>query len=79
MAEIRSLLYLIAFEAWQSNSEVAREAFNFQSFLTRCVRESQLQESEETRQVIQGAPLDRHTWLEPEMRRRLTILLFCFA
>ncbi|CAG8893443.1 unnamed protein product [Penicillium egyptiacum] len=73
MRETRCALYLIAFATWQSEPEIVREAFNLQSFLARCVRECQLDETQESLQ--QG--LDWHSWVEKESDRR--VKLFSFA
>ena len=74
MSEARCALYLIAFATWQSKPEIVREAFNLQSFLARCVRESGLEESQET---LRAAPLDWHTWVEQETNRRIKLNYLC--
>lgn len=71
--EARCAVYLIAFATWQGEPDIIREALNLQSFLARCVRECQL---DETQQSIQQG-LDWHSWVEQELDRR--VKLFSFA
>lgn len=74
MREARCALYLVAFGTWQREPEIEREAFNLQSFLARCIRESRLEEGEE---IAQHNTTDWHGWVEQESHRR--IKLFSFA
>lgn len=71
MREARCALYLIAFATWQSETDIVREAFNLQSFLARCVRESQ-SESQEN----QEDSLDWKTWVQRESDRRVKSFAF---
>ncbi|KAJ5941938.1 hypothetical protein N7516_002106 [Penicillium verrucosum] len=73
MREARCALYLIAFATWQSEPDIIRDAFNLQSFLARCVRECQLNETEESLQP----GLEWYSWVQQESDRR--VKLFSFA
>lgn len=73
MREARCALYLIAFATWQSEPDIIRDAFNLQSFLARCVRECQLDETEESLQP----GLEWYSWVQQESDRR--VKLFSFA
>ncbi|GFG26590.1 hypothetical protein IFM61606_06579 [Aspergillus udagawae] len=74
MCEARCAFLLISFAAWQREETIAREAFNLQSFLARCVRECQLEENEQSSDAIAGA---WHSWIQQETDRR--VKLFSFA
>ncbi|KAJ5554591.1 hypothetical protein N7513_004550 [Penicillium frequentans] len=69
--EARCALYLIAFATWQSETDIVREAFNLQSFLARCVRESQSENWED-----QEDGLDWKTWVQRESDRRIKSFSF---
>ncbi|KAJ5293775.1 hypothetical protein N7508_008596 [Penicillium antarcticum] len=73
MLQARCAFYLIAFATWQREPDVVREAFNLQSFLARCVRECQLEESVQYSQE----DTDWHSWVQQESDRR--VKLFSFA
>lgn len=75
MREARCAFLLISFATWQGTEIVAREAFNFQSFLARCVRECQLLDA--TQSVNNDDTWDWHSWIREETNRR--IKLFSFA
>jgi hypothetical protein len=74
MCEARCAFLLISFAAWQREETIAREAFNLQSFLARCVRECQLEENEQSSDAIAGT---WHSWIQQETDRR--VKLFSFA
>jgi hypothetical protein len=73
MRQARCAFFLIAFATWQSEETVVQEAFNLQSYLARCVRECQLEETPDTLVHIS----DWHEWVRQETDRRLK--LFSFA
>ncbi|KAL3485008.1 hypothetical protein BJX62DRAFT_243399 [Aspergillus germanicus] len=72
MDEARCAFLLIAFAAWQCDKKIAREAFDLQSFLARCIRECGLEESE------QPSPSDWHSWIQEETDRRIRLFSFAF-
>ncbi|KAF4220016.1 hypothetical protein CNMCM8980_003305 [Aspergillus fumigatiaffinis] len=74
MRDARCAFLLIAFAAWQQNEDIAREAFDLQSFLARCVRECQL---EEASQSLNVDATDWRAWIQQETDRR--VKLFSFA
>lgn len=69
--EARCALYLMAFATWQSETDIVREAFNLQSFLARCVRESHSENWED-----QEDGLDWRTWVQRESDRRIKSFSF---
>ncbi|KAJ6121150.1 hypothetical protein N7523_005430 [Penicillium sp. IBT 18751x] len=69
--DARCAFLLIAFATWQSKDGLAQEAFNLQSFLARCVRECQLEETE------RSDTTDWQSWIQEETGRR--VKLFSFA
>ncbi|KAJ6083057.1 hypothetical protein N7467_007192 [Penicillium canescens] len=73
MLQTRCAFYLIAFATWQREPDIVREAFNLQSFVARCVRECQLEESTQTLQE----DTNWHSWVQEESDRR--VKLFSFA
>ncbi|BCR87685.1 uncharacterized protein ACHE_40249A [Aspergillus chevalieri] len=75
MREARCALYLIFFATWHREPDIVREAFNLQSFLARCVRESRLYEDDE---ALQNATTDWHVWVEQESQRRIKLFSFAF-
>lgn len=75
MCEARCVLYLIFFATWHHEPDIVREAFNFQSLLARCVRESCLDEDEE---ALQNVTTDWHAWVEQESHRRIKLFSFVF-
>lgn len=52
-----------------------REAYNLQTFLARCVRESHIYEDEE---ALRNAAADWHAWVEQESHRRIKLFSFAF-
>jgi hypothetical protein len=72
MNEAHCAFLLIAFAAWQCDENIAREAFDLQSFLARCIRECGLEESE------QPDPADWHSWIQEETDRRVKLFSFAF-
>ncbi|KAE8152875.1 hypothetical protein BDV25DRAFT_169864 [Aspergillus avenaceus] len=75
MREARCAFLLVAFATWQCEENIKREAFNFQSFLARCVRECQLEETEESLDANAG---DWHLWIQQETNRRIKLFSFAF-
>jgi hypothetical protein len=75
MSEARCAFLLIAFAAWQCDETIAREAFNLQSFLARCVRECGLEEAE---QPLNANTADWHFWIQEETDRRVKLFSFAF-
>lgn len=75
MREARCALYLIFFATWHREPDIVREAFNLQSFLARCVRESRLYEDEE---ALRNVATDWHAWVEQESHRRIKLFSFAF-
>lgn len=75
MREARCALYLIVFAMWQTEPEIVREAFNLQSFLATCVRESRLEENQES---LQTNTRDWHGWVRQESYRRIKLFSFAF-
>ena len=71
MRDARCAFLLITFATWQTRDDLAREAFNLQSFLARCVRECKLEETE------QSDPTNWRLWVQEETGRR--VKLFSFA
>ncbi|KAF7158941.1 hypothetical protein CNMCM5623_004120 [Aspergillus felis] len=74
MRDARCAFLLIAFATWQKEEDIAREAFDLQSFLARCVRECQL---EEAAQPLNADATDWRAWIQQETDRR--VKLFSFA
>ncbi|GIJ83172.1 hypothetical protein Asppvi_001691 [Aspergillus pseudoviridinutans] len=74
MRDARCAFLLIAFATWQKKEDIAREAFDLQSFLARCVRECQL---EEAAQSLTADATDWRAWIQQEIDRR--VKLFSFA
>ncbi|RAH80177.1 hypothetical protein BO86DRAFT_457384 [Aspergillus japonicus CBS 114.51] len=72
--DARCAFLLIAFATWQGKEDLAREAFNLQSFLARCIRESQL---EQVDRDPDASATDWQSWVQDETDRR--IKLFSFA
>ncbi|KAL2797295.1 hypothetical protein BJX66DRAFT_298069 [Aspergillus keveii] len=72
MNEAHCAFLLIAFAAWQCDENIAREAFDLQSFLARCIRECGLEESEKP------DPADWHSWIQEETHRRVKLFSFAF-
>ncbi|KAL2813444.1 hypothetical protein BJX63DRAFT_421305 [Aspergillus granulosus] len=64
MGEARCAFLLIAFSAWQCDENIAREAFNLQSFLA-------------SPQPLNASTADWHLWIQEEADRR--VKLFSFA
>lgn len=75
MREARCALYLIFFATWHREPDIVREAFNLQSILARCVRESRLDEDEE---ALQNVTTDWHAWVEQESHRKIKLFSFVF-
>ncbi|KAL4787693.1 fungal-specific transcription factor domain-containing protein [Aspergillus varians] len=75
MREARCAFLLIAFATWQSEENIAREAFNLQSFLARCVRECHLEEVE---QPLDANLTDWRLWVQQEADRRVKLFSFAF-
>lgn len=75
MREARCALYLIFFATWHREPDIVREAFNLQSFLARCVRESRLDEDEE---ALLNVTKNWHAWVEQESHRRIKLFSFVF-
>jgi hypothetical protein len=73
MDEARCAFLLIAFAAWQCDENTAREAFDLQSFLARCIRECGLEEPEQS-----SSTLDWHLWIQEETARRVKLFSFAF-
>ncbi|KAJ0413512.1 hypothetical protein BJY00DRAFT_296793 [Aspergillus carlsbadensis] len=73
MDQARCAFLLIALAAWQCDESIAREAFNLQSFLARCVRECGLGESKQ-----QPPTNDWHSWIQEEADRRVKLFSFAF-
>ncbi|KAJ5387454.1 hypothetical protein N7509_009995 [Penicillium cosmopolitanum] len=65
-------LLLIAFATWQGEESIINEAFNLQSHLARCVRDSQLEEQTEQPE----STLDWRSWVRREFERRLKLFSF---
>ncbi|KAL4936730.1 hypothetical protein BDV06DRAFT_204419 [Aspergillus oleicola] len=76
MGEARCAFLLIAFATWQCDESIAREAFNLQSFLARCVRECGLEEPEQPLSTDKTA--DWHSWIQEELDRRVKLFSFAF-
>ncbi|RAK72256.1 uncharacterized protein BO72DRAFT_440154 [Aspergillus fijiensis CBS 313.89] len=74
MRDARCAFLLIAFATWQGKDDLAREAFNLQSFLARCIRECQLEQAD---QGPDASATDWRSWVQEETDRR--IKLFSFA
>ncbi|KAL2859409.1 hypothetical protein BJX68DRAFT_226222 [Aspergillus pseudodeflectus] len=74
MDEARCAFLLIAFAAWQCDEAIAREAFNLQSFLARCIRECGLEETDQPSNVT----TDWHSWIQQETDRRVKLFSFAF-
>lgn len=75
MREARCTFLLIAFATWQNEESIAREAFNLQSSLARCIRESCLEEVE---QFLHANSTDWRSWIQRELDRRLKVFSFAF-
>lgn len=75
MREARYTFLLIAFATWQNEESIAREAFNLQSSLARCIRESWLEEVE---QFLNANSTDWRSWIQRELDRRLKFFSFAF-
>lgn len=75
MREARCTFFLIAFASWQKEENIAREAFNLQSSLSRCIRESRLEEVEQSLHVNN---IDWRSWVQQELDRRLKLFSFAF-
>lgn len=75
MREARCTFLLIAFATWQNEESIAREAFNLQSSLARCIRESWLEEIE---QFLNANSTDWRSWIQRELDRRLKFFSFAF-
>jgi hypothetical protein len=73
--DARCAFLLIAFATWQIEEDVAREAFNLQSFLARCIRECQMEEDE---QHLYAHTTDWRSWIRQESDRRLKLFSFAF-
>lgn len=65
-------LLLIAFATWQGEENIIKEAFNLQSYLARCVRDSQLEEQAEQ----PDSTLDWRSWVRRESDRRIKLFSF---
>ena len=68
----RCMLLLIAFATWQKEADIAREAFELQSSLARCIRECHLEEVEQPHND------NWLSWVQQEMERRLKLFSFAF-
>ncbi|RAK89411.1 C2H2 transcription factor [Aspergillus costaricaensis CBS 115574] len=75
MREARCAFLLIAFATWRREESIHREAFNLQSFLARCVRACQLNETEQSLVADGGS---WHLWIQQETDRRVKLLSFAF-
>lgn len=75
MREARCTFFLIAFATWQNEESIAREAFNLQSSLARCIRESWLEEVE---QFLHANSTDWRSWIQRELDRRVKFFSFVF-
>ncbi|TPR02442.1 Major Facilitator Superfamily protein [Aspergillus niger] len=73
MREARCAFLLVAFATWQREESIHREAFNLQSFLARCVRESQLKEADDSSVTNTDS---WHLWIQQETDRRVKLFSF---
>ncbi|KAL4882159.1 hypothetical protein BJY04DRAFT_217481 [Aspergillus karnatakaensis] len=83
MREARCAFLLIAFAAWQCNEPIAREGFNLQSFLARCVREFGLHEgprpcAPSNNLSTSASTSDWRAWVQEETDRRVKLFAFAF-
>lgn len=65
-------LFLIAFATWQGEENIINEAFNLQSYLARCVRDTHLEEQTDQ----PNSTLDWRSWVRKESDRRLKLFSF---
>lgn len=75
MREARCAFLLIAFATWRREESIHREAFDLQSFLARCVRACQLNETEQSLVADGGS---WNLWIQQETDRRVKLLSFAF-
>lgn len=68
----RCMFLLIAFATWQKEADIAREAFELQSSLARCIRECHLEEIEQPHND------NWLLWVQQESERRLKLFSFAF-